>query len=112
VEGAAAELYQRHLVPAVTAGWAVGRVGLRYGERVLDVACGTGVVARVAAERVGWTGRVTGIDMNAAMLGVARSLQGGTGVSIGSAAGGEISAGSNPCGTETAGAVRSGRSRR
>ena len=41
VEGGAAELYQRHLVPAVTAGWAVGlvdRVGLRRGERVLDVA--------------------------------------------------------------------------
>jgi 2-polyprenyl-3-methyl-5-hydroxy-6-metoxy-1,4-benzoquinol methylase len=92
VEGAAAELYQRHLVPAVTAGRAVGladRVGLRYGERVLDVACGTGVVARVAAERVGWTGPVTGIDMNAAMLGVARLLQAGAGVSIGSAAGGD-----------------------
>ena len=82
VEGGAAELYQRHLVPAVTAGWTVGlvdRVGLRRGERVLDVACGTGVVARVAAERVGRAGRVAGIDINAAMLGVARSLQAGRG---------------------------------
>ena len=86
VEGGAAELYQRHLVPAVTAGWAVGlvdRVGLRRGERVLDVACGTGVVARVAAERVGRTGRVAGIDINAAMLGVARSLQADAGARIG-----------------------------
>jgi ubiquinone/menaquinone biosynthesis C-methylase UbiE len=85
VEGGAAELYQRHLVPAVTAGWAVGlvdRVGLRRGERVLDVACGTGVVARVAAERVGRTGRVAGIDINAVMLGVARSLQAGAGASV------------------------------
>src|SRR5690242_5320561 len=86
VEYGAAELYQRRLVPAVTAGWAVSlvdRVGLRRGERVLDVACGTGVVARVAAERVGRTGRVAGIDINAAMLGVARSLQAGAGARIG-----------------------------
>jgi len=77
VDGGAAELYQRYLVPAVTAGWAAGlvdRVGLRGGERVLDVACGTGVVARAAAKRVGRAGRVAGIDINAAMLGVARAL--------------------------------------
>jgi len=86
VEGSAAELYQRHLVPAVTAGWAAGlvdRVGLRRGECVLDVACGTGVVARVAAERVGRTGRVAGVDINAAMLGVARSLRAGPGARVG-----------------------------
>jgi ubiquinone/menaquinone biosynthesis C-methylase UbiE len=86
VEGSAAESYQRHLVPTVTAGWAAGlldRVGLRRGERVLDVACGTGVVARVAAERMGPTGRVAGIDINAAMLGVARSLPVGTRARIG-----------------------------
>ena len=86
LQDGAAELYQHHLVPAVTAGWAVGlvdRVGLRPGERVLDVACGTGVVARAAAERVGRTGRVAGIDINAAMLGVARALPTGAGASIG-----------------------------
>jgi ubiquinone/menaquinone biosynthesis C-methylase UbiE len=43
------------------------------GDHVLDVACGTGVVARRAAERVGETGRVVGLDVNAAMLGVARA---------------------------------------
>jgi ubiquinone/menaquinone biosynthesis C-methylase UbiE len=86
VEGSAAVLYQRHLVPAVTAGWAadlVDRVGLRRGERVLDAACGTGVVARAAAERVGRAGRVAGIDINAAMLGVARALPAGAGARIG-----------------------------
>jgi SAM-dependent methyltransferase len=86
VAGGAAELYQRYLVPAVTAGWAAGlvdRVGLRRGERVLDVACGTGVVARAAAERVGRTGRVAGIDINAAMLNVARALPAGAGARIG-----------------------------
>ena len=75
--GSAAELYQRHLVPAVTARWAddlIERVALRAGERVLDVACGTGVVAREAAFRVGPTGRVAAVDVNAAMLAVARSL--------------------------------------
>jgi len=50
-------------------------VGLRRGERVLDVACGTGVVAYVAAVRVDRSGRVAGTDVNAAMLGVARSLR-------------------------------------
>ena len=75
--GSAAELYQRQLVPAVTARWAVDlveRVAPRAGERVLDVACGTGVVAREAAVRVGVTGQVAAVDINAGMLAVARSL--------------------------------------
>jgi ubiquinone/menaquinone biosynthesis C-methylase UbiE len=38
-----------------------------------DVACGTGVVSRLAAERMG-SGRVVGLDINAWMLAVARSL--------------------------------------
>lgn len=44
------------------------------GERVLDVACGTGVVARVAAKHVGPTGRVVGVDLNPGMIAVARAL--------------------------------------
>jgi SAM-dependent methyltransferase len=86
LDGDAAALYQRHLVPAVTAGWAADlleRAGLRRGERVLDVACGTGVVARAAAGRVGRTGHVAGIDINAAMLAVARSLPAGPGAGVG-----------------------------
>ena len=46
---------------------------LRTGERVLDLACGTGVVARQAAMQVGPTGQVTGLDLNAGMLAVARA---------------------------------------
>ena|SRR5690348_1105279 len=75
--GSAPELYQRFLVPAVTAIWAadlVGQAALRPGERVLDVACGTGVVARIASERVGNTGQVAALDINAGMLAVAQSL--------------------------------------
>ena len=76
LQGSGAELYERYLVPAVTRQWAidlVARVGVRRAERVLDVACGTGVAARVAAEHVGRSGRVAGLDLNSAMLAVARS---------------------------------------
>jgi ubiquinone/menaquinone biosynthesis C-methylase UbiE len=77
LDGTAPALYQRSLVPAVTALWAVDlvdRVSLHSGARVLDVACGTGVVARVAAERVGVTGQVAALDLNPGMLAVARVL--------------------------------------
>ncbi len=88
LEGTAPELYQRHLVPAVTAIWAcdlADRATLAPGERVLDVACGTGVVARVAAVRVGAAGSVDAIDVNAGMLAVARSLPGAVRWHLGSA---------------------------
>src|SRR5262249_19261684 len=106
VEGGAAELYQHHLVPTVTAVWAAGlveRVGLRGGERVLDVACGTGVVARMAAERVGRSGRAAGIDINASMLDVARALPAGAGARRGWARG---AARSWPSGAGSPGLVR------
>lgn len=77
LDGTAPELYQRCLVPAVTALWAddlVERVSLPSGARILDVACGTGVVARLAAERVGVTGQVAALDLNPGMLAVARAL--------------------------------------
>ncbi|MDZ7413054.1 MAG: methyltransferase domain-containing protein [candidate division KSB1 bacterium] len=44
------------------------------GERALDVACGTGVVARLAAQRVGGTGQVVGLDLNPGMLAVAATV--------------------------------------
>lgn len=76
LEGTAAELYQRYLVPGITSKWAddlVHRTQLRTGEEVLDVACGTGVVARLAAKKV-TSGHVTGLDLNAGMLAVARGV--------------------------------------
>lgn len=48
--------------------------GLRPGDAVLDLACGTGLVARHARPRVGPTGRVVGTDINPAMLSVARAV--------------------------------------
>jgi ubiquinone/menaquinone biosynthesis C-methylase UbiE len=73
----APENYQRPFVPVVGAPFAadlIAEASLRPGERVLDVACGTGVVARLAAERVGPGGTVAALDLNPAMLSVARSV--------------------------------------
>lgn len=77
VQTRAAKLYEKRLVPALMAAWArrvVAAAGVRPGDHVLDVACGTGVVAREAAERTGTTGRVVGFDLNPGMLAVARAL--------------------------------------
>jgi SAM-dependent methyltransferase len=77
VGGNAAEIYERHLVPAMFTPWVsklIDLAGLEPGERILDVACGTGAVTRPAAARAGSGGRVVGLDINAAMLAVARSL--------------------------------------
>lgn len=73
-----AENYERFFVPAIGAPLAkklVHLAALRPGERVLDVACGTGVVARLAAEQVGSGGRVAAVDVNPGMLAVARTVQ-------------------------------------
>jgi SAM-dependent methyltransferase len=69
--------YERFFVPAIGAPLAsdlIGLAALRPGERVLDVACGTGVVARLASQQVGATGVVAGLDVNPGMLAVARSV--------------------------------------
>jgi ubiquinone/menaquinone biosynthesis C-methylase UbiE len=73
----AAENYQAYFVPVIGGPFAldlVNEAGLRPGERVLDVATGTGTIARLAAERVGPNGRVSALDVNAGMLNVARAL--------------------------------------
>jgi ubiquinone/menaquinone biosynthesis C-methylase UbiE len=75
ITGNAADRYERHLVPTLFEPWAediTGRAALQAGERVLNIACGTGVVARRAALQVGDSGRVTGIDLNEGMLDMAR----------------------------------------
>jgi ubiquinone/menaquinone biosynthesis C-methylase UbiE len=74
--GNAAENYERYFVPTIGRPFATACIdasGLQRGERVLDVGCGTGVVARLAAERVGPNGAVAGVDINPVMLAVARS---------------------------------------
>jgi ubiquinone/menaquinone biosynthesis C-methylase UbiE len=74
--GSAPENYEKFFVPAIGAPLAadlVSAAALRPGERILDVACGTGVVTRLAAARVGDAGAVAGLDVNPGMLAVARS---------------------------------------
>jgi ubiquinone/menaquinone biosynthesis C-methylase UbiE len=71
----AANAYESLFVPALFEQWTrliadAARVGA--GQRVLDVACGTGVLARDLAGRVGASGSVTGLDPSAGMLAVAR----------------------------------------
>jgi SAM-dependent methyltransferase len=74
----AAEVYEERFVPALFGQWApllVEEAGVDRGHRVLDVACGTGIVARTAADRVGPTGSVVGLDFNEAMLVVAKRVR-------------------------------------
>ena len=70
-----AETYEEFFVPALFQEWA-GRVAdaaqIKAGDRVLDVACGTGVLARAAYERVGPKGSVIGLDVNEGMLTTAK----------------------------------------
>jgi SAM-dependent methyltransferase len=83
--GAAAENYQRHFVPVIATPVSKDLLiaaDLRIGERVLDVACGTGVISRLAAERVGATGSVIGIDVAADMIDVAKSVPAPEGAAI------------------------------
>jgi ubiquinone/menaquinone biosynthesis C-methylase UbiE len=74
--GSEPEFFERYAVPSLFGPMALRlleNVSLRPGQRVLDVACGTGIVARLAAPRVAPSGRVVGIDLNEAMLAVARA---------------------------------------
>ena len=75
VSAAAAEVYEAFFVPALFAQFAgpvADAAALGAGQAVLDVACGTGVLARELRRRTGAEGRVVGLDRNAGMLAVAR----------------------------------------
>lgn len=75
LEQNAPEAYEQYLVPPIFAPWAdrlLDAVDVHEGDRVLDIACGTGIVARHAAPRVGTTGSVVGLDINEGMLAVAK----------------------------------------
>lgn len=74
VSDAAAVVYEQKFVPALFGYWptiVADAASIAPGDRVVDVACGTGILAREAAKRVGQTGLVTGLDINEGMLAVA-----------------------------------------
>ncbi|KAB2890358.1 MAG: methyltransferase domain-containing protein [Desulfobulbaceae bacterium] len=73
----AARAYEALFVPALFGQWApvvADAAHIRPGQRVLDVGCGTGVLAREIASRIGSEGRVVGIDPNPGMVAVARQF--------------------------------------
>jgi ubiquinone/menaquinone biosynthesis C-methylase UbiE len=75
VARSAAEVYEEFFVPALLQDWArrvTEAARIQPGLHVLDVACGTGILARTVAERIGPNGAVVGIDPSEGMLAVAR----------------------------------------
>ena len=73
----AAAIYQDQIVPALMEEWAprvAEAARIRPGQRVLDVACGTGVLTRAVALRAGPSGSVTGLDLSPRMLAIAARL--------------------------------------
>ncbi|MGC1439639.1 MAG: methyltransferase domain-containing protein [Burkholderiaceae bacterium] len=74
---AAAQGYETYFVPAIFGQWPpvfIERTGIHPGNKVLDVGCGTGVLARSLLPLVGPMGRVTGLDLSASMLAVAKEV--------------------------------------
>jgi ubiquinone/menaquinone biosynthesis C-methylase UbiE len=74
----AAELYESAFVPGFFAQWSPTLceiAGVSTGNTVLDVACGTGIAARTAADLVGANGHVVGADLNPSMLTVAARVR-------------------------------------
>lgn len=81
----AAEAYDTKKVPAIFGPMArqtLARVTVAPDARVLDVACGTGVIARLIAEWVGAAGLVAGADLNPAMIAVAQDRAAADGMQI------------------------------
>jgi SAM-dependent methyltransferase len=73
----AANAYESLFVPALFGQWApkvADAAQVQPGQRVLDVACGTGILAREIAPRIGSAGRVVGVDPSPGMVAVAKQL--------------------------------------
>lgn len=73
-----AETYERVLVPSCFAPWAAELIErarpIGPSDRILDLGCGTGIVARTLRERLGGGARITGVDASPDMIAMARML--------------------------------------
>jgi ubiquinone/menaquinone biosynthesis C-methylase UbiE len=75
--------YERYFVPVIGEPMArklLAATHIEPGQRILDLACGTGIVARLAVDAIGESGSVTGLDVNPGMLAVARSVASDSGI--------------------------------
>jgi ubiquinone/menaquinone biosynthesis C-methylase UbiE len=76
LEGNAPLAYDTHIVDVFLQDYSrrlVEVAAIKSGDRVLDVACGTGVVTRLVANKIGSAGQVVGFDLNVGMLARARA---------------------------------------
>ncbi len=80
-----AQTYEDYFVPHQFRPWTeelLVRAVPVPGNRVLDVACGTGIVARLVAQRVGAGTAIAGLDLSPAMIEVARAAAAREGVEV------------------------------
>ncbi|HEX9681967.1 MAG TPA: methyltransferase domain-containing protein [Acidimicrobiales bacterium] len=83
--GSAAESYERYFVPTIPAPLAADLLGLAeldVADRIVDIACGTGIVARLAAAQLGAGAQITGVDFAPDMLEHAAALATASGTPI------------------------------
>ncbi|CAN5783739.1 methyltransferase domain-containing protein [soil metagenome] len=76
---------EQHLVPVIFEPWArrmVAAAAVNDDDRVLDLACGTGIISRTVADQPGWAGSLVAIDINPAMLEVCQQTAVTTGVTV------------------------------
>lgn len=76
IAGSPAEIYEQFIVPAVFGPWTedfVEFVAPKSGESALDIACGTGALTKLLADRASSGGRIVGLDFDSGMIDVARS---------------------------------------
>lgn len=86
LQGNAPQIYEEQKVPALfrpLAKLTLQHVDIHEGDRIIDVACGTGILGRLAAERIGKLGSVVGIDLNAGMIEVAKQFSPATEADVG-----------------------------
>ena len=79
------EAYEELFVPVIFSPWAkrlINRATIQEGDQILDIACGTGIIARLAVPLVGEAGSVIGVDNDEGMIAVAKQTATAEGLTI------------------------------